>query len=103
MLDVVHYLFEDDNHYVSEESAKSRSGIRVAIYSSMYGTTYLYPFNDSKIANSRAYVDDAELGASDLPEPFNPAKEQPTKAFVPTSDFDPEAQTPFSGLDGPMS
>lgn len=104
MLDVIHYLFEDDNHYVSEESAKSRSGLRTSIYRSLYNTTYPYPYQDAEASGRRAHIDDTELGVSEsLPEPFNPKKDMPTKGFVPATEFDPDAQTPFSALDGPMS
>ena len=37
MVDVIHFLFEEDSHYVSEESAKSRTGVRVSLYKDLYG------------------------------------------------------------------
>lgn len=105
MLDVVHYLFEEDNHYVSEESAKSRSGLRMSMFSQMYGTTYKYEYRDSSAtaSNQFAVEDSANLGADDLPAPFNPKQNQPPKAFVPATDFDPEAAVPFAGLDAPLN
>jgi hypothetical protein len=105
MIDVIHYLFEQDTIFVSEEQMRSHSGVRVAIYETLYGVPYKYKVPDKKTGNQRAYVaEDMETLSTEESrdiKPFNP-KEQPTKPFTPATTFDPEAANPFGGLDSPM-
>jgi len=111
MLDVIHFIFEEDSHYVSEESAKSRSGFRTSIYSSLYGTEYMYKYDSGGKSGNQAhmyedasdmdYMSDAEsqqaFSPSEMKEPMKPPAQAPTK-------FDFDADNPFSGvLDAPMN
>lgn len=111
MVDVVHFLFEEDNTIDSEDFAKSQSALRTAVYSSMYKITYKYPYKSSKGQSSPQYnhsydpsVDLGVMPEDEAVKPFNPREMQPeTKAFVPATEFDPTAQNPFSGLlDAPL-
>lgn len=108
MLDVLHFLFEEDNHYVSEESQTSRSGLRVTMYRDLYGTEYKYAVSTKKTqtSNSSDLYDGADLGYmsdSDASKPFKPKGFEEVKPYVPASDFDPYAERPFDGLDAPMN
>jgi len=111
MLDVIHFMFEEDSHYVSEESVKSRSEFRTAIYDSLYGVEYKYKYNAGKQSGNQAhmyedasdmdYMSDAEsqqaFSPSEIKEPMKPPAQTPTK-------FDFDADNPFSGvLDAPMN
>ena len=115
MLDVIHYLMEEDFHIVSEESMKSRSGIRTSLYMDLYGVKYKYEYVDPKKARSpyqHSYVPeddtpDTSLGYMDesqAAKPFTPREMKPeTIPYTPATKFDPEAANPFGGiLDAPM-
>lgn len=112
MIDVLHYLFEEDSHIVSEESIKSRSGVRKSIYDTLYGVKYKYEYKDSK-AKHRAYIEEDlasmdSLSDAESAQPFNPrevkAERKPTMGAETITQFDPYAENPFGGiLDAPMS
>lgn len=108
MLDVLHFLFEEDFISVSEESARSRSAVREVIYRDMYDHEYAFPLKTNGasvgagggISDAETYDDlDAEL-SEDI-NPFSPRKPE-TKPFIPVSTFDPSAVKPFDGLDAPL-
>ncbi len=111
MLDVLHFLFEEDSHYTSEESAKSRSALRVVIYPSFYGSAYKYEWKDTKSKQfaSTQYIDDdlSVMDEAEAVKPFNPremqAERKPTMGAETITQFDPTAANPFSGiLDAPV-
>jgi hypothetical protein len=88
MLDVLHFFFEEDSRYVSEEEARSVSALRTTIYGELYGTTYRYQMKSrSNSGNSSGdYSDPNEL-----------------KPYIPPTEFDPESLNPFgSVLDAPI-
>ena len=107
MLDILHYLFEEDNHFVSEESANSRSGLRDNMYKDLYNKEYKYKYvskskSSSSVGNAEDFgtfsVEDADAMSV---TPFNPRE---TKPYVPPTPFDPNKQNPFDGiLDGPLN
>lgn len=107
MLDVLHFYFEEDNTHASEESMKSQSALRVAVYK-MYGQVYQYEYKGKQPKSPADYGYEPE-NATGSPydttvadKPFDP-KTEPTKAYTPATDFDPEAAKPFGGvLDAPM-
>ena len=109
MLDVLHYMFEEENSYVSEEHAKSRSAIREAVYGKLYGIPYKYKYVEApqkgRLRSNTAMNDDYMVqpasGETDL-KPFDPLA-GPTKAYVPPTNFNPDAATPFGDiLDAPL-
>jgi hypothetical protein len=112
MMDVIHFIFEEDSHYTSEESAKSRSNVRVVLYRDMYLTKYKYEYKDpSKKKSNSDYSYDFEpdpnlgmLSDEESAKPFNPKEMQPEVIpYTPVTSFDPTADNPFGGvLDGPM-
>jgi hypothetical protein len=89
MVDVIHYLFEEDSRYRSQEEVESVSAVRTQVYESLYGTTYLYKVNKkSGTSNS------ASSGVSDLDE---------IKPYIPPTEFDPNSVNPFgSALEAPL-
>lgn len=103
MVDVIHYLFEEDMTYSSGEEAEARSRMRRNIYQNMYKTTYKYGYESPESKNKRIF--DEAMAEPDLVEdlkPFDPIKPE-TKAFMPASNFDPNAAQPFGlELDAPL-
>ena len=113
LMSVLPFLLEEELHVVSEESAASRSGLRVTLYQDFYGTTYKYPYKSKnstgRRSSSMAMGDDfgtfSEEDAAALGDvkPFNP-RQQETKPFVPSTPFDPTSDNPFGGiLDAPLN
>ncbi len=105
MLDVLHYLFEEDVNYTSDEQAQSQSNTRSRLYKDLYGATYKYPYT-SKSNNGRTYIDESVIDEpftpDDLPKPFDPRAAQ-TKPFIPATKINPDAVDPFGGLlDAPI-
>jgi hypothetical protein len=102
MVDVFHYLFEEDMNAATAEQMEARSTIRERLYEDLYEESYKYSIKTSK--NQKTYIDDLPDGFQEKDEeivPFNPA-EKP-KPYVPPTKFDPESNIPFGGLiDGPL-
>lgn len=106
MLDVIHYLFEEDVAFVSEDHAQSQSGTRTRLYQDLYGTVYKYPYKSKGGTNGRSYIDESVIDEpfvqEDLPKPFDPRATAP-KPFVPATKLNPDAADPFGGLlDAPI-
>jgi len=103
MLDVLHYLFEEDNSYSSEEQMKSKLHLRETLYENLYHRTYKYKLKNSG-TTSRSYVpaegDDDE---EEILAPFNPKERKPTKEYISPTKFNPDAARPFGTiLDPPV-
>lgn len=110
MVDVLHFLFEEDFVITSKEYSESRNAVREVMYEEMYGNPY--PFSTSA-TNKRGvsgseYLREEETTYDDLDaelsadvDPFSPRKPE-TKPFVPATTFDPDSATPFFGLDAPL-
>lgn len=106
MLDLLHYYFEEDMNYSTAEQSEAASKTRENIYSKLYGREYKYTTKPAP--TSRTYTEDygditpeSNVPNADI-QPFNPQK-QPTKAYVPPTEFDGTAQDPFGAiLDSPL-
>jgi hypothetical protein len=90
MLDVIHYMFEEDVIVSSEEEEQFKSATREALYDVFYGKTYKYKIKKSS-ANT-VFGADGEI-YDDL-RPFDPinnsqGNENPTSFGV--------------GIDGPLN
>lgn len=106
MVDVLHFLFEDDSVHGSEEHMKSQSSVRASIYRTLYNTTYKYEYKDPKSKGRQySYSFDSEDGLDTPIKPFDPKElNGPTKSFVAPTSFDPAATNPFGGvLDAPVN
>jgi len=122
MLDVIHYMLEDDLNLVSAEQAESRTKTRVLVYETLYDRSHKYGKISRQSNNSTSafdiYTDEGFVNNPDGgPIPFDPSqgrssesstKTEPTrkkvKGYVPPTDFNPDAINPFGKiLDSPMN
>lgn len=115
MVDVLHFLFEEDMVASSPEALEARSEMRVSLYESMYGRDYLYklPKRDKNVKpgqqerkytkSSRAMDDTYTNDLDDLAaeQPFEP-RMAPPKPFTPADEPDLDSANPFPGLDAPL-
>jgi hypothetical protein len=106
MLDVVHYLFEEDSVYTSREHIASSSEMRKQLYENLYNTNYRY-YVDVKAYDSdgknggRKYIDDNEFNPAD--QPFDPMQQSETKPFVQPTELKENAYLPYGpSLDAPL-
>jgi len=105
MMDVLHYMYEEDLQFSTEGELRVRSSVRESVYS-FYGREYPYKFvsQTPRSSSDRAYIDHEDSvidPPADTMKPFDPRAE-PVKAYVPATDFDPTSDNPFAGvLDGP--
>lgn len=121
MLDVIHYMLEDDLNLVSPEQAEARSKTRVLIYDSFYGKAFKYGVTARSTSRgmTKSFDFDDDPGFVNNPDggiiPFDPTKgpnssaEEPpivkkSKGYVPPTDFNPDSGMPFGKiLDSPMN
>jgi hypothetical protein len=105
MLDVIHFIFEDDMNYSSGEQADGRSRSRELLYQDLYGYKYPYATETSTSSSASGGITkdfDATFDDEDLVA-FDPLK-GPTKAFVPPTPVDASSIKPFGAiLDEPFS
>lgn len=103
MMDVLHYMFEDDIVITSKEEAESKDRVRSSIYDSFYLRRYKYASSGST-SNSFDFDTDPGLMNQEEPElaPFNPQVR--SKGYVPPTSFDEDSAMPFGEiLDAPMN
>lgn len=92
MLDVIHYLFEEDMRYSSGEQADAVSKTREIIYKQLYDVDYIFKSSSSRSGfNSGGNFNDF-----DNIQPFDP-KKNVTKPFIPATEFDADSGMPLSG------
>lgn len=111
MLDVLHYMLEEDMFVGSAAEIESRSKTRKYIYEQMYEREYLYGVS---LDNSRSNADGSELDvypedgfmSDEIIVPFDPDEppiEKTRKPYIPPTNFNPDSSLPFGGtLDGPL-
>ena len=110
MLDVIHFLFEDDMAAASGEQAEARSKVREVLYRNFYEREYKYKShsnsgNRSSGLSGPTYADGSPIdGFDDDIEPFDPMQEsKPVKPFIPATEINPDAVLPFGkDLDAPL-
>jgi hypothetical protein len=120
IMDVLHFLFEEDFTAVAEDHARSRSAIRDTLYSELYGVKYTFKMKDpakGKYAPTamQQYASNNEYDSLDDVDPFNPRKHEAfsprdpsqqtgeSKAKFIDSASVPLAQQSFDGLDAPLN
>ena len=108
MLDVIHYMFEEDMRIPSAEVAEAVSKSRSILYREMYNRDYAY-----SVKTGAAFLSadiDPPLGddddVSDI-TPVDPARggraSANAKPYFPPTDFNPDAVNPFgTTLDAPL-
>jgi hypothetical protein len=102
MLDVIHYLFEDDMRYSSGEQAEAVGKSREILYRQLYDVEYIFAGSSrsSRSGNNSNSFDDF-----DNLQPFDP-KKKVTKPYIPPTQFDPDSGLPMSGnglLEAPLN
>jgi hypothetical protein len=100
MLDVIHYLYEEDVNYVSPEQQQYADQRRVSIWNSMYKIPYKYSATkeNADIFNS-PIGDDEDIDFT----PFSASRSNNVKPYFPPTDFSAEDGDPFGGvLDAPI-
>jgi hypothetical protein len=98
MLDIIHFLFEDDMRYSTAEEVQAQSKFRTNFYR-LYGKEYKYGSDSSAgtTYGGRTYV---PAGGADE---FDPSPVDARKPYVAPTKFNPEAANPFgSVLDAPL-
>lgn len=97
MLDVIHYLFEQDAIVTSEAEFDTKNSARDVIYQSVYGREFAYSTKKSKDFNNA----DGNQYSS---EPFDaegnyiPSKTNNVKPYIPPTNFNPDSENPFGGI-----
>ena len=104
MVDVIHYLFEEDHlRYATGEHAEAASKFRERLYEDLYGTKYNYSIagkSGNSSSGGRKYIPKDEDFDFDSAIPGSVSKE--IKPYIPPTQFDPDASDPFGGvLDAP--
>lgn len=80
MLDVIHFFFEEDSRYRSQEEIQTVSAIRTQVYESLYGINYPYKVkSQATSSNNFSDVDDVNS----------------VKPYMAPTEFDPESTNPF--------
>lgn len=121
MMDVLHYMFEQDLDSSTAEQAEAKSKIRENIYDLFYERRYKYGLSSK---SDKQFDLDSDPGFVNNPEsgiiPVNPserakevgsampaAKKNPTnlkKRYIPPTQFDEDSEVPFGKLlDPPMN
>jgi hypothetical protein len=88
MLDVLHYLFEEDLSIYSAEHFEAKNKTRKVLYPTLLGKPYKY---------SSAEVSSNDYGLDDLDDPMehNQKISREVKPYMPPTSFNPDAPNPF--------
>jgi hypothetical protein len=100
MLDVIHFILEEDLLASSEEEVHYKSASRKTIYEQFYNEVYKY---EQKSKNSGSSTTaNGEIIDNDL-TPFDPTVKNVRKPYIRPTDMNPESNRPFGDvLDGPI-
>lgn len=119
MLDVLHYFLEEDLYVRDKGETASKSITREKLYREFYGHEYKYAYKgfddededygfDEPESRSTSptqidgYDTDAAIQELQSIKAFNP-KQNPAKPYVPPTQFDGTASSPFGNLlDAPL-
>ena len=100
MLDVIHFLYEEDMAYSTREEQQYADHRRVAIWNSMYKMPYKYSATqeNADIFNT-AMQEDGDIDFT----PFSASRSNSVKPYFPPTDFSADDGDPFGGvLDAPI-
>jgi hypothetical protein len=86
MLDVIHYIFEEDMRFSTAEESKATDAIRVSLYRDFYETEYKYA-----ASANRSTAQSGEFDGFDSVTPYSPTA---TKPYIPPTQFDPDMGLP---------
>jgi hypothetical protein len=96
MLDVVHYLFEEDAVISSEAEFETKNSARDIIYETVYERKFAYSAKKNKDFDE--YNDDYSSEPFDKKGNYVPPTKNYVKPYIPPTDFDPDASNPYSGV-----
>jgi hypothetical protein len=106
MIDVLHFFFEEDFRFVSQEDSISRDELRMRMYKEMYDVDYAYSLNRDLGDNESMQLDSPPVSDEslemDVINPFNP-REREVKPFVQSTTLNDDQFNPFGSLlDDPL-
>lgn len=104
MLDVIHFLLEEDVVTSTGEQSKARSEFREQIYRDLYRRTYRF---DSRGRKDRTSDSIGGTGTSIVPDDgrmTSDAQGLTHKPYIPPTDMEigPDPTKPFRGLEAPL-
>jgi hypothetical protein len=104
MLDVIHYLFEEDtSRYSSGEQAEAVSAMRTQLYLS-YNKTYQYGGSGKNSSGGRSYMPKGSSVDYDFDDDPLMGGGGDTKAYIAPTTFNPDSTMPFgSDLGAPLA
>jgi hypothetical protein len=103
MIDIIHYLFEEDMKVASKEEMDAISEVRKVVYEEFYSTSYFLAKTSSKYSTPNASGNFSEESFETI-TPFDPNIKNASKKYIPPTQFDPESVKPFGDiLDGPIN
>lgn len=104
MLDVIHYFFEDDYRYTTNEESIYKDEFRKSFYQQVY--SYEYKYASEERSSNKSYKDFDEEPLEPMEEniqPFNPKAKKATKAYIEPTPLSGKSSNPFGDiLDGPV-
>ena len=104
MVDVLHYMFEEDMRFASAEQAEAISKSRSMLYRELYEKEYTYKFSTG-IGSVAASIDEP-LGYDDVSDirPFDAERQATVKPYVSPTKIDEDSARPFgTTLDAPLN
>lgn len=109
MMDVIHYIFEEDTFVATREEAEYKSDVRSLIYRNFYEREYNHKISKSSSKSyGSTYADGSPIGPpeddwSDIKE-FDPDPiKKERKPYIPPTNFNPDSVLPFGkDLDAPL-
>jgi hypothetical protein len=96
MLDVIHFLLEDDTDFSTSEQLKAQRSMRNVIYKTFYNRKYRYGADP----NQGAFSDDYEY--DDDFNNFTPPTSNEVKPYIPPTNFNPDSDNPFGLKEKPL-
>lgn len=103
MLDVIHFLLEEDVVTATSEQSKNRTEFRRRVYGDLYDQTYKFGSRSGSSTGDQI----GGTGTSIVPRDGRPSagsQGMVHKPYIPPTDMDigPDPSRPFKGLDGPL-
>jgi hypothetical protein len=103
MIDILHYMFEEDMNVQSQEQMDAKTAVRDVIYKDFYSS--YYPFGGARKTNSNLNAaGEPVYNFTDDIKPFDPEVSPIRKGYIPPTKFDPNSTKPFgNNLDSPLN
>lgn len=107
MLDVIHFLFEEDTTFISGEQVAYRDAFRKNIYKQFYNSDYKYSVSSDSSTGLDSLDGPLELEDTPIQEEkikvFSP-REKTAKPYIPPTQVSTDDIKPFgSVLDAPIN